>query len=145
MSGIKLFISSVIAIALLSIAIFVKRPVDYFKTGEGKGVLFGIAAAIGATVAIALFAFSLKTQALEYFDSGEVYLGLDATKNISPMCYSGENSDRLTSNLGARFSLLKSDDGQASVNFRYTHHSCAFNPDNRSYDALGFEAVYRIW
>lgn len=145
MSGIKLFISSVIAIALLSIAIFVKRPVDYFKTGEGKGVLFGIAAAIGATMAIALFAFSLKSQALEYFKSGEVYLGLDATNKISPMCYAGENSDRLTSNLGLGVSLVSSEDGQGSINAKYTHHSCAFNPDNRAYDALGLEAVYKIW
>lgn len=145
MSGIKLFISSVIAIALLSIAIFVKRPTQYFKSGEGKGVLFGIVAAIGVCTSIALFAFSLKSQALEYFKSGEVYLGLDATNKMSPMCYAGENSDRLTSNLGARFSLLKSNDGQASINFKYTHHSCAFNPDNRAYDALGLEAVYKIW
>ena len=145
MSGITLFIVSVIAIALLAIAFFVKRPTQYFKSGEGKGVLFGIAAAIGACVSVALFAFSLKSQALEFFKSGEVYLGLDATKKISPMCYSGENSDRLTSNLGLRVSLVSSEDGQGSINAKYTHHSCAFNPDNRAYDALGLEAVYKIW
>lgn len=145
MSGIALFIVSVIAIALLAIAFFVKRPAQYFKSGEGKGVLFGIAAAIGACVSVALFAFSLKSQALEFFKSGEVYLGLDATNKISPMCYAGENSDRLTSNLGLRVSLVSSEDGQGSINAKYTHHSCAFNPDNRAYDALGLEAVYKIW
>lgn len=145
MSGISLFIVSVIAIALLSIAFFVKRPTQYFKSGEGKGVLFGIAVAIGACTSIALFAFSLKSQALEYFKSGEVYLGLDATNKISPMCYAGENSDRLTSNLGLRVSLVSSEDGQGSINAKYTHHSCAFNADNRAYDALGLEAVYKIW
>jgi hypothetical protein len=145
MSGITLFLVAVIAIALIAIAFFVKRPAKYFKTGEGKGVLFGIAAAIGACTLIALFAFSLKSEALEYFKSGEVYLGLDATNKMSPMCYAGENSDRLTSNLGLRVSLVSSEDGQGSINAKYTHHSCAFNADNRAYDALGLEAVYKIW
>lgn len=145
MSGITLFLVAVIAIALIAIAFFVKRPTQYFKTGEGRGVLFGIAAAIGVCASIALFAFSLKSEALEYLKSGEVYLGLDATNKMSPMCYAGENSDRLTSNLGLRVSLVGSDDGQGSINAKYTHHSCAFNPDNRAYDAFGLEVVYKIW
>lgn len=145
MSGITLFILSIFAIALLSIAFFVKRPTQYFKSGEGKGVLFGIVAAIGVVSAIALFAFSLKSHALEFFNSGEVYLGLDSTMKLSPMCYAGENSDRITSNLGLRFSLIQSDDGLARIGAKYTHHSCAFNPDNRAYDAFGLEVVYKIW
>lgn len=36
----------------------------------------GITFFIVSVIAIALFAFSLKSQALEYFKFGEVYLGL---------------------------------------------------------------------
>ena len=145
MSGILLFSTSVVVIALLAVAIYVKSPAQYFKTKDGRGVLFGIAAATGAALSLALFVFSLKSEALEYFQSGEVFIGLDQTIKISPMCSTGPNDDRLTSNLGFRASVVSSDDKRASINFKYTHHSCAVNPDSRSYDATGVEVIYRAW
>ncbi len=140
--GIYLFISATLIVAALSIIIFVKSPLEYFKTKEGKGVAIGIGLAVGLGLAVALI--SPKSQALDYFQGEEVFLGLDYTRKISPMCTRGANDDKLTSNLGVRVNLIQSEDKRAKVNLKYTHHSCAVNPDNSSYDAGGIEVVYKI-
>lgn len=143
------FIASIAVVAAIAILVFVKSPGAYFKTKEGKGALSGILAATIGIAGIALvagLAFKpAKANALEYLSTAEVYLGLDRTYKISPMCYQGENSDRITSNLGAKISLVRTDDQRAGINLKYTHHSCAFNPDFRAYDAAGLEITYKIW
>lgn len=141
--GIYLFISAVLVTTALAIIFFVKEPLTYFKTKEGRGVAAGIGLAVSLGLTVALL--SPKSQALEYFQGGEVFLGLDYTRKISPMCDTGVNDDKLTSNLGIRANLLQSDDKRSQVNFKYTHHSCAVNPDNKSYDAGGVEVIYKIW
>lgn len=143
MSSITFFIISVVALAVASVLIYVKSPATYFKTDEGKGVAAGIGLAVALSIGAVLL-FPNKVSALEYLKEVEVYVGLDRTSKISPMCTAGPNSDRLTSNLGIKVSLLSSDDERAAVNLKYTHHSCAFNPDYHSYDAPGIEVVYKF-
>jgi hypothetical protein len=142
--GIILFAISVLVITILAILIFVKSPLTYFKTKEGRGVAVGIVLAILISLGVALL-FPAKVEALEYFESGEVFVGLDYTKKISPMCDVGVNNDKLTSNLGLKASILTSDDHKTDISTKYTHHSCAVNPDNKSYDAVGIEVKYKLW
>mgnify|MGYP003406011861 CR=1 FL=1 len=142
--SIILFTVSILVITTLSILIFVKSPLTYFKTKEGKGVATGVILAVFISLGIA-FLFSPKAEALEYFESGEVFVGLDYTQKISPMCDAGVNDDKLTSNLGLKASLITSDDHQTVVSAKYTHHSCAVNPDNKSYDAVGIEVKRILW
>lgn len=139
-----LFLISLIISVTLTIVLFVKKPKDYFKTKEGKGVLVGIVAVLVVSLALVLL-FPNKAQAEEYkyFNSAELFVGLDNTRKISPMCTTGVNSDKLTSNVGLKASIIST--AVSSVNLKYTHHSCAVNPDNKSYDALGVEVTYKLW
>ena len=137
------------AAALLAVFKKPKHMINYFKTKEGKGVLFGIVAFIGAG-AIIVFASSAMAKAHDYktgswFNYGEVFLGMDNTNKQSPQCHDGNNSSRLTSNGGLRFNIYESGDERFSFNTKYTHHSCAFNSDNKSYDAIGLEASYKFF
>lgn len=141
--GINLFVISVLVISISAILIYVKNPIVYFKSKEGKGVLFGVVVVIAVAFSIALIA--AKANSLEFFGGGDIFVGLDSTRKISPMCDPGVNSDKLTSNVGLRADLLSSDDKKTNVNIKYTHHSCAFNPDAKSYDAVGVEVVYKLW
>lgn len=139
-----LFLSSILVITILVILGFVSSPTKYFKTKEGKGVLVGIVAVLGVSIALVLI-FPSKAQADEYkyLSSAELFVGLDNTRKISPMCTTGVNSDKLTSNVGLKASIIST--AVSSVNLKYTHHSCAVNPDNKSYDALGVEVTYKLW
>jgi hypothetical protein len=137
-----LFILAVSTITLLAVVIFVKNPVSYFKSKEGKKVAVGIILAILISAGISII-FPHKAYSFEYFSSAEVYAGLDYTKKLSPMCDVGVNNDKLTSNLGLKVSAIASQ--YTSVNLKYTHHSCAVNPDHLSYDAAGVEVVYKLW
>ena len=128
-----------------------RRAVAYFKTREGLGVLKGIALFAVGVPAVVLFItfllglFGSKAAAGEYFAFGDLYLGLDNTNKPSPMCEDGDNSSRLTSNGGLIANIYRSDDQRFQLNTKYTHHSCAFNADDKSYDALGLEVRYRLW
>lgn len=139
-----LFLLSLIISVTLAVVLFVKNPTDYFKTKEGRGVLSGIVLVTFLALLLVLL-FPNKAQAGEYkyFDSAELFVGLDNTRKISPMCDQGVNSDRLTSNVGLKASIIST--AISSVNLKYTHHSCAVNPDNKSYDALGVEVTYKLW
>lgn len=80
-----------------------------------------------------------------WFTYGDIYLGLDYPKNISPQCERGAIDDRLTSNGGVVGNIYRSVDRRFHVNAKYTHHSCAFNTDRNGYDAFGLVASYRFW
>lgn len=79
-----------------------------------------------------------------FFTRGYVFLGLDYTKKISPMCDAGFYNDRLTSNMGAGVVLWQVTP-RASLHLVYTHHSCAINPDAKSYDAIGARIHWDIY
>ena len=114
---------------------------SYLNTKEGKGVLVGIVLFIG--VALLFTIPKAFADDVRYFTHAEVFVGLDYTKKLSPMCEEGGADDKATSNGGFRFNILESD--RTIFNLKYTHHSCAFSPDTKSYDALGAEITYRFW
>lgn len=142
MSSAAIFLCWIVGLVLILVVCLVRRPADYFKTKDGRGVLTGILLAVSAT---ALIVWAAPSQAGTWFNAGEVYFGIDSTRKVSPQCEAGGVNDRLTSNLGVRMNLFETADQRATWRVRYTHHSCAINPDRTSYDALGFELTYRIW
>lgn len=117
---------------------------DYFSTRDGKGVLKGIVLAVTFAVGLALL-FGLTGCSGTYLNDASVYAGLDYTKKESPQCESGGPDSHSTSNLGVRVNLYQSEDERFRTNAKYTHHSCAFSPDDASYDAAGIELEYKLW
>ena len=79
----------------------------------------------------------------EWFDYGRIYMGVDQTRGQSPQCEDGGPSDKLTSNGGFEAGIYTL--GRFGSYLKYTHHSCAISPDNKSYDAAGFVIEYKIW
>ena len=80
-----------------------------------------------------------------WFNDATVFLGIDHTKKVSPQCRDGGFDDRSTSNLGMKLNVWESPSKNVRVNAKYTHHSCAINPDNRSYDGVGVEVEWKVW
>lgn len=146
MSSLQLFCYSILALAIIWTAVSFARagvnPLEYAKTRAGKGVLKGILLALLFTLGVA---GSSLVFAGQWFSEASVYAGLDYTKTLSPMCEDTGPDNRTTSNLGLRLRAYESNDKRFRVNSKYTHHSCAFSPDNKSYDALGVELEYVIW
>lgn len=112
----------------------------YFSTDTGKGILKGI---VMALVFSALFGLASQVKAGTFFNYAEVIAGLEATKKSNPMCVGGTVDDRTGSNIGLRLNIYKSEN--FDLNLGYTHHSCAFSEDDRSYDAAGIELKYRFF
>ena len=103
MSSATMFVIAVLVLAMASIMFVFKTPpraIQYFKTQEGREVLSGILILTGVGVICAVL-FSSCATADERIDEslahGEIYLGLDPTRDISPQCHLDPNSDRLTS------------------------------------------------
>jgi hypothetical protein len=117
---------------------------DYFKTRTGLGILKGIVIVLVLAFVVAGIG-ALSGCSGTYMNNASVYAGLEHTKKVSPQCQLGSVDDHTTSNLGARLNLYTSADGTYSTNSKYTHHSCAFGRDQKSYDAIGIEAEYRFW
>lgn len=117
---------------------------EYFRTRTGLGILKGIVIAVGFSVGLALLG-GLAGCSGTYVNDASVYAGLDHTKKLSPQCEDAGPDTRTTSNLGLRLNLYQSQDERFRTNAKYTHHSCAFSPDDRQYDALGLEMEYKLW
>lgn len=150
-----------VVLAVLLWKIGPKNLKAYFSTKEGLGIARGIVlgplvivliALAGAAVLTALFwllapkahAEGLRVPGTWFNDAG-VFMGLDHTKKLSPMCHAGGPDDRTTSSLGAKLNVWQSPSGNVRFNGMYTHHSCALNLDNRSYDALGVQVEWVFW
>lgn len=148
MNEISFFISCLVAVALGAVCYTyrfnLKAAWDYLNNDdEGKDVRTGIVLFMGIGILIVLMSGCSDTR---YMTKGEIFLGLDNTFKQSPQCRvtSGTYSnDRLTSNGG--FTLTLAETGDTELNAKYTHHSCAFNPDRNSYDAIGLEVTKPIW
>jgi hypothetical protein len=135
---ILVMVSLVIAWGLLSLrGVNLK---EYFNTKAGKGILKGI---ILAMLFAILFLFLSNAKAGTWFNDADVFAGLESTKKSNPMCVEGTPDDKTGSNLGLTLNIYR--DNRFSVNGKYTHHSCAFSEDDRSYDALGIELKYQFW
>lgn len=80
-----------------------------------------------------------------YFQFVEVYAGLDwPTYGASVQCLSDGPDNKTTSNGGVRINIAEWK-RFAEINAKYTHHSCAFNPDRNLVDALGFEFTFSFF
>lgn len=138
----------VVLLALLSawllVALRGQDIKEYFLTKDGKGILRGIVLAVAFAVGLAVL-FSIVGCSGTYIKDASVYAGLDHTKNLSPQCEATGADDRATSNLGVRVNIYESADERFRTNAKYTHHSCAFSPDDLQYDALGVELEYKLW
>ena len=117
------------------------NPIQYFKTDTGKGILKGIVLAVAFAVALTLAGCSGGT----YFNDASVYAGLDHTTKRRPQGEDSGPDRRSTSNSVIRGNLYESEDGRFRTNAKYTHHSCAFSPDDASYDAVGVELEYKFY
>lgn len=116
---------------------------DYFLKNEGPGILKGIVLALVVTVLFALAATVAHAEPVKWGGPTTVFLGLEATKGQSPMCYDkGGVNDRLTSNIGVRQRVASW--GAVRLGAQYTHHSCAINRDREGYDAAGVVLEWTI-
>lgn len=155
MSSAVMFIVATVLVAIfLTLLVFggsAMKAWRYFRhDSEGrsvfKGIVLFILFGVGLT-AFSLFASPAEAEEPkgEWFAYGEVFLGIDYTKKLSPQCHEGGPNDRVTSNGGIRVNIYQSADERFELNSKYTHHSCAFSPDREQYDALGVELTYRLW
>ncbi len=141
-----------VALALIFIGLFAFAVVKsgkglrFFSDREGKGALFS-ALSFVAILGGAVFLFGCSNAKAEdkgeWFEYGKIYMGLDYTRKISPQCEDEGPSNRLTGNGGFEAGFYSFGDFGSYV--KYTHHSCAVSPDDKSYDALGFGIEYKLW
>lgn len=115
---------------------------DYFLSVEGKGILKGVLLGCLIPVLFALAASIAHAEPVRWGGPTTIFLGIEATKDSSPMCYGGGTNDRLTSNIGVRQQIIQR--GPIGLNAQYTHHSCAINRDREGYDAVGVQLEWRI-
>lgn len=160
-----LLVVLMIVLAVMSVLILWKiKPKNlkaYFGSRDGQGVARGVVLGplvIGLIAVVALFVLTvlmyvtapkahaegLKVPGTWFNDAG-VFMGIDHTKKLSPMCQGGGFDDRSTSNLGAKLNVWQSPSGNVRFNTMYTHHSCALNPDSKSYDAIGVQVEWTFW
>lgn len=79
----------------------------------------------------------------KYLDGAVVFVGIDNTTSASPFCKNIGINDRLTSNIGFVQNIMT--DKMFNVGAKYTHHSCALNPDDKAYDSIGIVLEWKIW
>ena len=152
MNSAVMFIIGVVALTLILHLLVFKQPakiIRFWKAEENKKIHVGIITFVLVFVVLGILyiptASAKDNDSIKWFAFGEMYLGVDHTSDISPMCFTGDNNDRITSHGGFRANILQSPDSRFSLNAKYTHHSCAFNQDYLRYDGVGVELVYRLW
>ena len=104
--------------------------------GITKGMLLVLLFVAGMFLSIS----AVKASDVSFFNSTTLFVGLDHTNKLSPMCHEGGANDRLTSNVGLSQNLLVIND--VHVDAEYTHHSCAISEDDKQYDAIGVKLSY---
>lgn len=157
-----------IAIVLVGLLVWLRipKPMAYFKTKDGKGALVGLLGAVpllnALCVALVIVLVSLafllmpgkaQAQAMPstaffpgtWFNDASLYMGLDYPRKLSAQCVAGGYDDRATSNMGIRINAWESTNERVRVNAKYTHRSCAINPDRNTTDAIGVELEVKLW
>jgi hypothetical protein len=149
-SAILFVIISLSVISLWAVLVFwgmsAREVVGYFK--KNSKIFSGIKFAIIFSLFFAAVGYisGCSTSSGTYLNSATVYSGIDySVARPSPQCTSEGVDDRSTSNLGLKVNLFSTTDGKSKTNLKYTHHSCAFNPDQNLYDAVGIEFEYEFW
>lgn len=121
--------------------IFMKNWVK--SEGKKPPVWKAVLIILSIPIIIYFFLYSANAESSEWFDGATVFTGIDYTSEQSPVCHENGVDDRLTSNIGFTQNIYRTND--VSFNFKYTHHSCALNADERHYDAGGIFVEVRIW
>lgn len=138
----KLVFVAYILVILVALFVFAcwksGKGVRYMRTDEGKGAIkSALLFVLILGLPVLLFGCSSNPD-VKYFDYARIYMGVDHTKKLSPQCEDTGPSNRLTSNGGFELGLISY--GRFDSYFKYTHHSCAISPDDKSFDAGGFGA-----
>lgn len=146
-------VSLLVILGLLSIPLIkalkynnwsIKKLKRYFsKDGKGKGSISGVRNAIlFVVIALTIAFFSEQARGdWEVPHVAYIWAGLDYTKDLSPQCEEDGADNRLTSDLGVGYQVLKYDDDLV-ISIERSHHSCAINIDKESYDAWGVKATW---
>jgi len=111
------------------------------KTSVWKGV--SVILIVPIILAGILYAGNSNAADTTYFDSATVFVGIDNTLRPSPFCKGGGINNRLSSNIGFVQNMITDD--VMNIGLKYTHHSCALNPDDNAYDSLGIVIEWKIW
>jgi hypothetical protein len=145
------FLTSVLSVTLVTLAYsgfkMWRQPETNLGRKENKKIYLGVVifVGVGLLVAIPNMVRASTPNHLHWFQYGEVYLGLDQTKGRSVFCENRGVNRYLTSNGGVVFNILQSNDRRFSLNAKYIHHSCAYSPDEPTYDAIGLSATLRFF
>lgn len=135
------FILLVLLLLALSILVVLKKPkniIEFFS--NNKGALKGI---FLAGLFVLVFGFALeKAIGGEWSPQVELFAGIDRTFKQSPQCETGKYNDKLTSAIGLTWVIYRNNNNY--ILMPYTHHSCEFNSDAKSYDAIGLH-IKRIF
>jgi len=143
----------------------IPRPVDYFKTKEGKGAAVGLFGAVPLlsllctliVIILASLAFFFSPSAHAqpvtggqifpgtWFNDARLYMGLDHSRNQSVQCHGGGFDSRTTSNMGLILNAWQSTNERYRFNIKTRHNSCAINPDRNTTDAAGVELEVLLW
>lgn len=116
--------------------------VTYLKsTGAWTGIVVFTGGLTIAVFVLSLISQKVNAEEVEYFKYTAVTIGLDYDitdhdYGHGVFCYKGKTSDRITSNGSIQQHLV----GYKDIELlgQYTHHSCAFEKDQPTYDAVGF-------
>lgn len=117
-----------------------KHPVPHLsKQGAWSGIVTAILVFTGLVLILSLI-YPSEAKADRWFAYTSVAGGLDTELNNKVFCYSGDTNDRIVSNLSVEQNIYEHQRFAVSAN--YTHHSCAFNKDKPTYDAVGLQLRY---
>lgn len=113
-----------------------ERLAIVFKKKVAAGWL--LAPTVLLVISLLIMAASRCASAVELFPSPPyVFLGIDAElHDKAAICNPGATNPG-AANLGAGVVLLG--DRSWEINAQWTHHSCAFDDDNRVYDGAGLQ------
>jgi len=128
----------------------IKSFKDYWRYSEGDSsipkrtmIIFSLPIVLALIITgVSKLVSVVQADEVKWFQGGEVFVAIDRTYTASPFCKEKGINNHLNSNMGASYNIVQWD----SVFFgaEYTHHSCAINPDDKGYDAIGARLSVRI-
>ena len=149
MNSYGLFIILIAVVVLVLGVIAIKDWKGFTQHEKFKNVPGGIIMALSLAAIVGFFMWSANSKAEgTYFNYLEMFVGIDYDYKNQIFCQKPApdivSDDKLTSNVGFRGNMYRSEDKKFEFNLKYQHHSCAYNQDRPTYDAAGIEFTYRI-
>ena len=90
-----------------------------------------------------LHSCNVEAEEIKWINGASVFVGIDNTSSPSPFCEEIGINDRLTSNIGFVQNIATTN--EFNVGTKYTHHSCALNPDDNAYDSIGIVLEWKLY